>query len=83
MNEHERTKSDQERVRIDKGVPYPNRQKPRRFPLEDMDVGDSFLAEVTDKSILYHYMKMHLPKRFVTRTVRENGEAALRVWRVA
>ena len=75
--------TEQVRVPIDKGVPYPTRVRPRKFPLEEMEVGDSLLAEVSEKSILYHYMKTNLPKRFVTRTVRENGEAALRVWRIA
>lgn len=73
----------QHKVTLEKNVPYPSRRYPRRFPFEAMEVGDSFLADFSDKATIYYHMKMHAPKRFMTRTVKEDGAFVIRVWRVA
>lgn len=74
--------NDNTKVNIDKGIPYPSRREARRFPFEDMEVGDSFVAELKDKALIYYHMKLHSPKRFITRTIREDKQAMLRIWRV-
>ena len=74
-------------MEVERGVPLP-RQTPRvskyRFPLGEMEIGDSFFVEAKDgsflnsaRSLISRYGKT-FSRRFATR-VRDNG---FRVWRI-
>ena len=82
-------------MEIEKNVPMPTPTtgRPRRYPLPDMEVGDSFAVPIQgvmtpkgDKAALLvssaakQYSKRHGGK-FVIRTDRENG--VVRCWRMA
>lgn len=74
--------------KIDKGIPLPPRgaNGPRsRYPLADLEVGDSFFAPVVNgqepRELLRRLSGLpatHKPKRFAMRTV----EGGVRVWRI-
>lgn len=70
-------------VKIDKHIPYPDRKARSRFPFDEMAVGDSFLSDISDRSIMYYHMRLHSPKRFISRTVKDEDTFRLRIWRVA
>jgi len=70
-------------MNLDKNIPIPNKMK-IKYPLAEMEIGDSFLIESTDKkkknsiqsnikSLSYRYR----PKEFTTRNVPEG----IRIWR--
>ena len=68
--------------KIDKNVELPNSNK--KYPFDDMDVGDSFLISGETigsnvKSAIQHFKKVEKYKKFQTRTVNEG----VRVWRIA
>jgi hypothetical protein len=74
-------------MQIEKGVPFPNRA-PRvskyRFPLGEMDVGDSFFVSVKDdsflnsaRSLISKYGRV-FKRKFATRMMDDG----LRVWRI-
>lgn len=69
-------------ISIDRDVPLPIRRKHKAYPLELMQVGDSFRAEPNDRSRIYALFKSHPLKQFSIRTVREEGDAYIRVWRI-
>ena len=72
---------------IEKDVPIPiPRQKAEGFPLQEMEVGDSFLVRVTGKATLNYarsypnaWGKTH-GRRFTVRYFKEAN--AVRIWRI-
>ena len=70
-------------IKIDKGLPVvPNGAgAPSKYPTKFLEIGDSFFAagakQPSIASALFHYK----PKKFVTRSVTENGVCGVRVWR--
>lgn len=73
---------------IDKGVPLPpSARSPRasKYPLRDMDVGDSFFVPgvpVRNLSGRLINPARRLGYKVATRSWSENGVAGVRVWRV-
>lgn len=77
-------------IKIDKGIPIPPNPSGRptgsKYPLRDMQVGDSFFVANTTSQRVCGTMG-NLSKRVgikvAIRKVTENGVAGVRVWRVA
>ena len=72
-------------IQIDKGVPVPKRKegpgRPETRPWSGMTPGDSFF-EATDKKAIPIPRKHRQRAKWNTRTVIENGERGIRVWRI-
>lgn len=79
---------------IENGIPIPNKKpgRPPKWPLEAMEVGDSFavradkVRDVQSKLVwTIHYLRKTRgwDRKYVTRTVKENGRKMVRCWRVA
>ena len=68
-------------IKIEKGVPIPTRSHGYKYPLPEMEVGDSFVAnyerERTIRASIYAFGKK-LNRKFI---VRREGNT-IRVWRV-
>ena len=74
-------------MEVERGVPFPNtsmRVSKYRFPLGEMDVGDSFFVEATAatflnsaRSLISRYGKTYC-RKFATRVV----DGGFRVWRI-
>lgn len=72
----------QTEIKVDKDIPMPPRRKERRkWPFDEMNVGDSFFAPEVKAAHFGPYARRLLPKRFTTRTVTENDIRGIRVWR--
>jgi len=75
---------------IENNVPIKSLMNLKIYPLGDMRVGQSFAAPIQKKpnvrTAIHKFVKqsarvgVHL--RFVTRSVIENGEEKIRVWRI-
>lgn len=65
---------------IEKDVPVP---KASKYPLKEMEVGDSFAAPWHERHKIAVSCQKLKPKRFATRVVFEDGQKVCRVWRVA
>lgn len=81
-------------VKIDKGVPIPpidrsragSRKKDAWLPFRRMQIGDSFIhpsANAARAGAAVSEASRRMPATFLMRTVEENGERIIRVWRVA
>jgi len=70
---------------IEKGIPIPvKRGEIARYPLRTMNVGDSFVISVKERSAVStraHDMKRLYGLCFTVRRVVENGITQYRVWR--
>lgn len=62
-------------------IPKMRRSGGTKYPLADMEVGQSFFAEKTGVLGAINTFHKETDMRFVTRTVEENGVTGLRVWR--
>jgi len=65
---------------IEKGVPVPSRWINEKYPLDDMEVGDSFFTNspaVKVRPAVTHYGRRN-GRKYVTRSM----DGGLRVWRV-
>ena len=77
------------KYKIEKNIPIPLTHKGCRFPLTEMEIGDSFLISLSKKAVIRNAITRLQYKskeyRFVTRTVSGRGRLGkqLRVWRVA
>lgn len=69
--------------KIEKGVPIPDggRGRPTKYPLDKMDIGDSFVAIAPRHifSIISFYGRHH-GKKF---TARKLNDREYRIWRIA
>ena len=64
-------------IKIEKGIPiYPHRNN--RYPLGEMDIGDSFYINKVSRSGVYVCAK----RKNMKITIRNDGEG-YRVWRIA
>lgn len=76
-------------VPIDDGVPVPavtDRPTPRKWPLADLGVGQSFFApeaKIKSMSRLASTVRWATGSRFTCKTTIENGTLGVRVWRVS
>jgi hypothetical protein len=75
--------------KIEKNVPIPVFTKVSRYPLLNMDVGDSFTVPVSEvkqirSAITRTHRLTHKTYKFLTRTIHGTGRAGklLRVWRI-
>lgn len=66
-------------MKIEKGVPIPLRGGGEKFPLDEMEIGDSFLIPIKTRMRLQYYTKKLSNKKFVTKTVDKEN---VRCWRV-
>jgi hypothetical protein len=73
--------------KLEKNVPitsYRATKAELKYPLAGMQSGDSFTVDLSKKasvrSTVFNYQR-GTNKRFITRTVRENGKYLVRVWR--
>lgn len=71
-------------IKIDKGIPLPtNRFKSgptRKYPWLEMQIGDSFVAP--KRLVNTNANARYAPRRFLVRTIVEDGQKVFRVWRV-
>jgi len=78
---------------IEKGVPIPQAAttaggRPPKYPLAQMEVGDSFFAPVAHKAItssissLKRSGSIAATARFTTRVAEVDGRKGVRTWRV-
>jgi hypothetical protein len=67
-------------VKIEKNIPLP-KQRVRKYPFENMKVGDSFYSEVAPSSLLTcakHFCKKYYPNwNFTVRKINKGA----RIWR--
>lgn len=79
-------------IAIDKGVPIPPKTRGTKFPIEDLEVGDSFCVvlpadPVAEKKLRnsiagrVNYYQNKLSIRCITRSVIEKRVMKIRVWR--
>ena len=66
--------------KIDKGIPIP-RPGTAKYPLDEMEIGDSIFIEGKKSDRFGSVIAFYKPKKFVTRTVEENGAKGIRIWR--
>ena len=75
--------------KIEKDIPIPRRAALCKYPLYDMEIGDSFVIPLSEKAplrnALYRAHKSGRGFRFITRTVNGRGRAGkqVRVWRIS
>lgn len=71
--------------KIDKGIPMPTaRSGIAVYPWADMEIGDSFAVQLIDRERVRSAASLQRERRgwsFVTRTVTEDGDTVVRVWR--
>lgn len=74
-------------IQIDKGVPLPKRRLPSEpmYPWRSMEIGDSFFVEKRGASMTKQALAAGKAsnRKFITRSVEENGVTGIRVWRIA
>lgn len=69
-------------IKIDKDIPLPSDKWMKKYPFEDMEVGDSFLVRDQPRQHMSEHASRigkKLGRRFMVRTVPEG----VRVWRKA
>jgi hypothetical protein len=82
-------------IQIDKGVEMPSRNAPRRYPFDQMEVGDSFAlsADSADnfervRNALSGAIRKYVNSergegtKFATRKMDDEGDFVIRCWRV-
>ena len=73
-------------IRIEKNVPIPKRAELPDLPLNQMEIGNSFVLDIDDsgrgalRQRIYRYQKSNWPKRF---RVSKIDDEAVRVHRIA
>lgn len=74
-------------IALDKGIPLPSRtnRATSKYPLDGMEVGDSFFIPNAKKGTQISVSKSMKARKMVctTRAVTENEVAGIRVWRLA
>ena len=68
-------------IKIEKGIPIPEPEKPRKLIFDEVEVGDSFVIQEQDpitKMLFRSYAQIRPEKEFTSRTVADG----VRVWRV-
>lgn len=53
-----------------------------KYPLKDMEIGDSFFAPGRKSNSVSASIARAYPKKFTRREVTENGVVGVRVWRI-
>lgn len=69
-------------VVIEKGIPLPSRQIPKKYPFGEMEVGDSFFVSDVSVGLLHAHARRYAPWRYTCRTVVEGDVKGVRVWRI-
>ena len=75
-------------IKIEKGVPLPSvghDRRPSKYPIKDMQVGDSFFVPLEDDPIFTRARQTIYvsARRCGVKVAVRKKEAGLRVWRVA
>ena len=69
-------------IAIDKDVPVPSKKRGKKYPYENMDIGDSFVVSNLGIQVvcnLNYRAKKKLNRSFIART----EEGGVRVWRTS
>lgn len=69
-------------VFVEKGIPLPVRQVAKKYPFEEMDIGDSFFVTDASVALIHANARRYAPMRFTCRTVFEGDVKGIRVWRI-
>lgn len=73
-------------ARIDHGIPVPRPGSGKgrivKYPLAELEVGDSFFIPEGKSGYVLGSARSHRPKTFTTRKVTENDVVGIRCWRV-
>lgn len=70
-------------IKIEKGIPIPPGAGGwRKYPLGEMEIGDSFFAPGRKAGDISGGFAYHKGKKFSARTCAENGVDGVRVWRI-
>ena len=76
-----------QKLMIEKGVPLPNRNETKNlYPLDKMEIGDSFFAPNKKQATITGSFNRHSPKRFSCRSIKDTESGVVlgvRVWRIA
>ena len=70
---------------IDKDVPVPDKIKKYKYPLREMEIGDSFFIPARVPSQMSSYISVSKSAtgfEYTSRSVIEDGIKGVRVWRV-
>lgn len=72
-----------ESLEIQKNVPLPDRApRGHRYPLEKLEIGDSFFVVGKSPGNIGSSCVLHRPKLFTCRTIVEKDKKGVRVWRI-
>lgn len=70
-------------VKVENGFPIPGKNGRRNsWPFRDMEIGQSFSVPVDQSATPRSMMNRYGAKKFISRTVIENGGKVCRFWRV-
>lgn len=70
------------KLKVDKGIPIPPaNSKGRVYPLDTMDVGDSFAVPLAKSTSVLSMASRLRAKKFASRRLIENDTKVLRIWR--
>lgn len=67
---------------IQDDIPIPGRFHRNQYPIHELEVGQSFFAAGRSVSDFGGYKARVKPRKFLCRTVTENGVKGVRVWRI-
>ena len=71
---------------IEQGVPMPSKMAGRghvKYPFQQMEVGDSFLAPLADRSRISSMAAITGKRKGLAFSVRKVGSEQIRIWRPA
>lgn len=71
-------------IQIDKSIPIPGRKR-EEYPWASMEIGDSFSVSTSKTGIRASaaWASRRYERRFISRSVTEDGVDVIRVWRIA
>lgn len=83
--EDESMTADSDAYVIEQGVPMPSKMAGRghKYPFQQMEVGDSFLAPLADRSRISSRATITGKRNGLAFSVRKVGSEQIRIWRTA
>ena len=75
-------------IKIEKGIPIPIRTGHKKYPWEDLEVGDSFFCpgkKISQVNATMCPIDYRGKRKFAarTRTLEDDNEEGVRIWRIA
>lgn len=73
------------KYKIEKGVPIPTCAVNKKYPLRELEIGDSFFVPDVTQVKITGAFNSHAPKKFSCRTLKDDkgNIKGVRVWRIA